>query len=591
MSEEKACADSNRSTPLQGILLGAVLDLSGSMYTNMRNKDGNQYSRIESLSKAFQQVMGDAQLFLRNTPLDDQIRLRLFIHGFGFLAGEKQTWKSSIGDLFSILTSLDEKVAHYKPLQSELEAIWLNEVEQTLEAGRVSGDAREELRLFVEHELREQAIQAEQQRSAARFQRWCASVYQRIDAYDARLRMRIAQYRRFALLILPFAVGFLSLLRGPTLILAYVNRLFEALVQRKLADFRDNANKYAMQQAGRVVTVTKKGLAEHRVEISKIIEKYMIEFIDTEAFKQIHLYDAKSSAELRKRAFNRKALKKVYESVATQISEIMSPHANLTWKTSLFLLRRAAKTLKIQPDWELLKEKTIRCAHQIIWETTTPEVSSKAKALAREHFTRAVLITIVQAIKDKERTLSLQEVSMLLERHDEMRIAMSEMPIFGSSPMGLALNQTFLRLWREAHLSQNRGLQPAIMIVSDGLPTDTEAVDIAMLAEQIKQAGIPIICCFVTNKNVGRPWLLRRKAGWLWPKAAHLMFSMASLGEEWPEFSRRLQESRFIVKKQAKLFIQINHAEYLQSVIEAILLPVESEQRLVREALPEITSR
>ena len=285
-----------------------------------------------------------------------------------------------------------------------------------------------------------------------------------------------------------------------------------------------------------------------------------------------------SSVQTRKQAFDRKALRRVYEDVAVQIREIMNSHANLAWKTSLFLLRRAAKALKIQPDWELLKEKTIRCAHQVVWETTTPEVSSKARTLAKERFTRAVLITIVQATKDKERTLSLQEVSMLLERRDEMSVPLRELPIFGPSPMGQALKQTFLRLRREACLPQNRGLRPVIMIISDGLPTDTEAVDIAMLAEQIKQAGIPIICSSVTNENVGHPWLLQRKAGWFWPKAAHLMFSMASSVDEWPQFGERLQESRFVVKKQAKLFIQINHAEYLQNMIEAILLPVQREQ-------------
>ena len=281
----------------------------------------------------------------------------------------------------------------------------------------------------------------------------------------------------------------------------------------------------------------------------------------------------------------------MYENVSRQISDIMSPHASHAWKRSLFLLKRAAKALKIQPNWELLREKTIRCAHQVVWETITPEVKEQAKALAKERFTRAVLTTIVQATKDNESTFSLQEVSKLLERREEINIVMNELPIFGPSPMGLALNQTFLRLWREARLPQNKGLHPAIVLISDGLPTDTEYVDALALAEQIKQVGIPIICCFVTNKNVGRPWLLRRKPGWFWSKAAHLMFSMSSTVDEWPEFGERLKESRFIVKKQGKLFIQVNHSEYLQNMIEAILLPVERERRPMQEDVIKISSR
>jgi hypothetical protein len=148
--------------------------------------------------------------------------------------------------------------------------------------------------------------------------------------------------------------------------------------------------------------------------------------------------------------------------------------------------------------------------------------------------------------------------------------------------MGTTLRQTFDRLLQESRLPQNKGLRPAIVIISDGIPTD---FDPSLLAEKIKSYGIPIVCCFVTNRNIGRPWLLPQRMKWFWPEAAKLMFSLSSSVDEWPAFREKLQQSRFVLKKQSKLFIQINHAEYLQNFMEAVLLPIDKEMEQFKKEI------
>jgi hypothetical protein len=591
MSSQQTQPPQANITRSQGRLLGIVLDLSGSMYEGISNDAGGQFSRIEGLSKAFRHVMEDVQLFLKENASAQRTPLRLFIHGFGFWSENNAPSNSSVGDVLAILANLDKRVEHYQPLQQEVESLWTEEVAQVLEERKITGDAKEALRKFVERELKEQAIHAEQQRSAAKFQRWCASTCQRLSAFDTRLRVSIARYQGWGRILLPFAIGLLWLLRGPAVALAYLNGVFEAWLQRKLAALRDNAHTYAAQQAEKAVAITKQALDKHHAKIAAVIDANLIAFLDREAFNMIRLYSAKSTALRRKQAFDRKALRQVDRHVSQQISEIMSPHANFAWNRSVFLLKQAARALKITPNWAVLKEKTIRCAHQVVWEVITPEVHSKTKALAKVRFTRAALITIARETKDQQKTLALDELSELMKQQDVIDLSVDELPIFGPSPLGLTLNQTFVRLRREARLPQNEGLLPAIVMISDGKPTDRHVLDSASLAEKIKRVHIPIVCCYVTNKNVGRPWVLRRRPGWFWPEAAKLMFSMASSVDEWPQFGEHLAESRFAVKKQAKLFIQINHTEYLRNIIEAILLPVESEQRRVREDTIRIASQ
>ncbi len=45
------------------------------------------------------------------------------------------------------------------------------------------------------------------------------------------------------------------------------------------------------------------------------------------------------------------------------------------------------------------------------------------------------------------------------------------------------------------------------------------------------------------------------------------------------EFGEQLRDSRFIVKKHAQLFVQINHSEYLENFINAVLLPIDEEHQ------------
>src|SRR6185312_9736625 len=117
MHEKTAIVSSAMSDSTKGLLLGVVLDLSASMCSSVQNNHSGQLSRIENLSQEFRHVMEEANLLINNMATDEAIQLRMFINGFGFLSEGPPTWTSPIGDIFSILSNIDEKVNHYKQLQ------------------------------------------------------------------------------------------------------------------------------------------------------------------------------------------------------------------------------------------------------------------------------------------------------------------------------------------------------------------------------------------------------------------------------------------------------------------------------------------
>jgi hypothetical protein len=518
--EIRQSVPSNSTQPAtrKGTLLGVVVDLSGSMQANLKNDHGGQYSRIESLSKAFQRAIEHIERLLESPTSEDSAQLKLCVYGFGFcVPGQPMC------DVLAALKLLKKKMSRYKRLQPELKDIWLREVECILAKGRKPGDAKEQLRLLIEKELREKAIEAEQRRKAARFQHQCESICLWLDRTQARLGNALNRSKSMKVLLTPFVFCLLWMLRGPTIAMARINRFFEAWVQKKLTAIRNDANHYSILLSEKVVAETKKAVDTHQHKIDEIITDNLRPFLDYQSHQLIRLYDAGYPKTERGQALRWDALTAIY---------------------------------------------------------TEPYVQQVAEDFAKQRFVKAGLATIVASAKDQEVILPIKDVSALLQGYKEAKLSLEELPLFGESVMGQALTQTLQRMKRDLPLPQNRGLRPVLLIISDGEVIDR--VHPLPVIEELKRLGVTVICCFLANKNIRRPWVLRRRPIWLWPSDAKLMFSMASSVDEWPEFGEQLRDSRFVVKKHAQLFVQINHSEYLENFINAVLLPIDEEHKFLQ---------
>ncbi len=562
-----------RPTSKRGILLGVVIDLSGSMQMNLKNDQGDQHSRIESLSEAFQRATEHIERLLESTTAEKLTSSRFFIYGFGFCVPGH-----SLCDVLAALKLLKKKQARYKRLQTELKDIWMREVACILAEGQVPEDAKEQLRLFIETELREKAIEAEQRRKAAQFQYWCESICLRLDRMQSRLDFSLSHSQSMKVVLTPVVMCLLWIIKGPTMMTARINRFFEAYVQEKLIAIRNNANHYSILLSEKVVAETQKAVQSHQQEIDAIILENLRPFLDYQAHQFIHLYDAGSSKKERKEALRWDALNSIYEEITAKIGDIIGPQANFVWQKNLFIYKQAVKLLKVKPNWNVLRLRSIECAKQAVWKMTEPYILQLAENYAKQRFVKAVLATIVQSSADQEANLSMREISTLIQEYKEAQFSLEELPIFGESVMSQALTRTLHRLQRDLRAAQNKGLRPVLLLISDGEVIDQ--VNPLPIAEDLKRLGVTIMCCFLASKNIRRPWLLRRRSWWFWPSDAKLMFSMASTVDEWPELGEQLRNSRFEVRKNARLFVQVNHSQYLENFINAVLVPLDEEYQL-----------
>jgi hypothetical protein len=114
-------------------------------------------------------------------------------------------------------------------------------------------------------------------------------------------------------------------------------------------------------------------------------------------------------------------------------------------------------------------------------------------------------------------------------------------------------------------------IQPILFILSDGEPTDNESNEAVQIARKLKQDGILIICCYLTNVDIVEPRYLYSAPHDEWDEGAKLMFNCASIlsPESSPYFTKELKW-KIQSQENSKLFAQINHSEYLSEYIGVI---------------------
>lgn len=150
--------------------------------------------------------------------------------------------------------------------------------------------------------------------------------------------------------------------------------------------------------------------------------------------------------------------------------------------------------------------------------------------------------------------------------------------MFGNTPMAEGFRIVENRIRQETSNFSYYG-RPTLFILSDGLPTDGSSESIVKIAERMKQEGVLIVSCYVTEDNI----IEKRKlyGSYLpdWSAGAKLMFDCSSILPDEPSFISYLDETNWNVEPKGRLFTQINQSEILSEFMNLILSPLEAERQ------------
>ena len=147
----------------------------------------------------------------------------------------------------------------------------------------------------------------------------------------------------------------------------------------------------------------------------------------------------------------------------------------------------------------------------------------------------------------------------------------------GQSNFYESLCKVYIRLCKE--LEKPYFEHPLVIFISDGQIADAEFADVIRVNNQIKALGVQIIHCYVGSSDITNPKVFYAKPQDEWSQQVKHLFELASaLVESNPLLKNIAQEAEqkgWKVPKQAQLFVQINHREMLEELIEILLTPLK----------------
>jgi hypothetical protein len=172
--------------------------------------------------------------------------------------------------------------------------------------------------------------------------------------------------------------------------------------------------------------------------------------------------------------------------------------------------------------------------------------------------------------KRGETTLPLEDVADLFES-SEGGVDDVELLIYGMTPMRRALRAVLERFAKE------RAVRPddtvcILFILSDGQPNDGDPLPVA---RTLKDAGVHIVTCFVTDQDITRPHTLFTTPEHQWTEGARFMFEVASSIDNDSVFTRFLMELGWTIPSEPKLFVQVNHSDILDEFVRAVFKPLK----------------
>jgi hypothetical protein len=208
-----------------------------------------------------------------------------------------------------------------------------------------------------------------------------------------------------------------------------------------------------------------------------------------------------------------------------------------------------------------------------------PEKLAKELANASDDEIRKIIIREIGDGLERElrehgdTRMPLEQVANLLESKED-QLEDIESLVYGVTPMKSALTAIRIRFKQElARLPEDT--VSVLFILSDGKPTDGDPM---LIANALKDEGVYIISCFVTDQDIAEPRHLFDSPIVQWNAGAKLMFNMASSIDKSSVFTRFLSELGWKMPSKPKLFVQVNHSEVLDEFIRVVLSPLKNRQ-------------
>jgi hypothetical protein len=314
-----------------------------------------------------------------------------------------------------------------------------------------------------------------------------------------------------------------------------------------------------------IKTVAKR-IADNSVgEYEKYIRSTLDDFVSVQSNQVLELLTLGHSPKKVFDTFNEDRVFTLAQNIYEYLEQDVRPKIQLTWLSNRTRLNVVTKLIGGKIDSTRVKEMTEAVIQKIVWEKLRRFIRIVVNDLFKDAFRKSVVTRSYEWLdlaSSREVTRSIKDIVNVLPDALEKEIY-SDKFMFGTTPIRNAIKKASLRLM-DINFSQHKKI---LITISDGEFSDDFLPEATNL---LKDSGVTIISLHISNKNVVSQLVEKTERNW--SEGAKIMFEMSSISVEGDGVSQALGKLDYKMEYGKRLFIQVNHSQAIEDILDALLI-------------------
>jgi hypothetical protein len=539
----------NLSSANKPLLVGIIIDVSSSMRRNWKNKEGKRLPQIEIIKDGLNRQIRKIKSIYSEKP--ETKNVELFCIGMGF---KRQKQVLRFVDL-----SRNKEQQLDETAETIIDAAVVCDILALTEIIPTKADLEE-----VENVINE------------KWSGYSNQLLQKVDfrenLYDDLVSFIRENLYQTALRKLKYG------LRGRLLNYLLVRKIL--LKSKWLNHQTEKSNNWFVRGEKRIrltsfkesdsylenIKVVAKRIADGSVgEYEKYIRSTLNDFVSGQSDQVLELLTLGHSPKKVFDTFNEERVFRLAKNIYDHLEQDVRPKIQLTWLSNRTRLNVVTKLIGGKIDNARVKKITEEVIQKIVWEKLRRFIRIVVDDLFKDAFRKSAKARFYEWLdlaSSREVTRSIRDIVNVLPDALEQEIY-SDKFMFGTTPIHNAIKKASLRLM-DVNFSQHKKI---LITISDGEFSDKFLSEATTL---LKDSGITIISLHISNKNIVSR--LVEKAEKNWSDGAKIMFEMSSTSLEGDGVSQSLAKLDYKMEYGKKLFIQVNHSQAIEDILDALLI-------------------
>ncbi len=531
---------------MDNVLIGLILDISGSMKSNTINKDGESVPCIEVLQRAVNNHF--TKVALKNKIAKEKNKqvyifcLGLGVHGYvkedrnfyiPFIMDKShyRYEEDLIVDLLYVKNKIPDE-DYLEELKKEINSRWNTYISKSIVEWRLQGkNPYDELHIYLSNNLKKSAV--------------------------SKLSKNRIHKRIFILKL------FNKLFRSN-----YIQNSIEACYD-KIEILKNKINsdpeKVSIQFKNNLESIAYSVFEERKGIYKKFIEKKIKNFASNTSKRiiQSHFNEKKFSELIEE--FKIGEANNLTTKLYKYLQSDLQKRTFFSWRKLIYKVKRLNKEIDSEIDFLFLKKLAEECIKYTGYEVLEPTINSILYDIFKKDFEREIIYHVPYLFGESTEYRSIGKIEIVKNLIPNFVIdpILKKFMFRNGNYLFETIKEAYFR-FKESP-SENKML----ILFSDG-GCKRKNNKIIEYANNLKELGVVIISCYLFKSNIMNGIVVRPRK--YWDDGSILMCEIASEVKDSPMIYDKIKENDLVMPDETKLFYQVNHSDIMEKIIEAVTI-------------------